>query len=46
MLGWLQALTPREDAFFAMFERHARFALKCARIPRTPRVVGSGALSP
>ena len=35
MLGWLQALMPKEDRFFDLFERHAQISLECAKILRT-----------
>jgi predicted phosphate transport protein (TIGR00153 family) len=34
MLGWLQALMPKEDKFFDLFERHARITLECAKVLR------------
>jgi uncharacterized protein Yka (UPF0111/DUF47 family) len=35
MLGWLQALMPKEEKFFDLFERHAQISLECAQILRT-----------
>jgi uncharacterized protein len=35
MLGWLQALMPKEDKFFDLFERHAQISHECAGILRT-----------
>ncbi len=34
MLGWLQALMPKEDRFFDLFQRHAQIALDGARVLR------------
>jgi uncharacterized protein len=34
MLGWLQALMPKEEKFFDLFERHAAIALDSARALR------------
>lgn len=31
MLAWLQALMPREDKFFVLFERHAKISVAAAR---------------
>ncbi len=35
MLGWLQALMPKEEKFFDLFERHAQISLECAKLLRT-----------
>jgi predicted phosphate transport protein (TIGR00153 family) len=34
MLGWLQALMPKEDKFFDLFERHAQISFDCAKTLR------------
>jgi predicted phosphate transport protein (TIGR00153 family) len=34
MLGWLQAMMPKEDKFFDLFERHAAISLKAAQTLR------------
>lgn len=35
MLGWLQALMPKEEKFFDLFERHAAISLEAALVLRT-----------
>jgi predicted phosphate transport protein (TIGR00153 family) len=35
MLGWLQAMMPKEERFFDLFERHAAISLEAARVLRT-----------
>ena len=34
MLGWLQALMPKEGKFFDLFERHAQIGFDCAKTLR------------
>lgn len=43
MLGWLNALMPKEDRFFDLFESHARITLDCAREFRVLLNGGEGA---
>ena len=33
MLGWLQALMPKEEQFFDLFEQHAKISLEGAHMP-------------
>ncbi|WP_294540651.1 DUF47 domain-containing protein [uncultured Rhodoblastus sp.] len=42
MLGWLQALMPKEERFFDLFERHAAISLEAARSLRAVLDGGDG----